>query len=86
MKYGVLEKRRCWEWDSDSYTEPEMYIFVFNNVWKRISVLIFHNAIWQILKADDVFREDSSLILEVRREETLHQPFAVNCVIIHILL
>ena len=61
MKYGVVVKCHRWEWGGVSHIEPGMYIFVFNNAWKRISVLIFHSAIWQILKADDVFRKDSYL-------------------------
>lgn len=61
MKCGVVVKCHRWEWGGDSHIEPGMYIFVFNNAWKRISVLIFHSAIWQILKTDDVFRKDSYL-------------------------
>lgn len=52
-----------------------------------ISVLIFHNIIWQILKADDIFQKRLIfLLLEVSRKETLHQPVPDNCNIIHILL
>lgn len=38
-----------------------------------MSVLIFHNIIWQILKADDIFQNRLvSFLLEVSRKETLH--------------
>ena len=52
-----------------------------------MSVLVFHNVIWQILKADDIFQKRLiSFLLEVSRKETLHQPVPINCNIIHILL
>lgn len=52
-----------------------------------ISVLIFHNIIWQLLKADDIFSQERLISPHqvVSWKETLHQPVPAQFRIFHIL-